>query len=86
MHAPKGISWQPRIVSSVKEELEVVAPSKLVIECVSKTFKGGRSGHVHALDQVSLKVGEGEFVCSGGRERLREVDSAQYYCRSGKAR
>jgi len=66
MHSPKGLSWHPRIVSSVKEELEVVAPSKLSIDSVSKTFKGGRSGDVHALDQVSLKVGEGEFVCLVG--------------------
>jgi NitT/TauT family transport system ATP-binding protein len=54
------------VVSSVEEELELVAPSKLAIECVSKTFKGGRSGDVHALDKVSLKVGEGEFVCLVG--------------------
>jgi len=66
MHAPKGISWHPKVVSSVEEELELVPPSKLAIECVSKTFKGGRSGDVHALDKVSLKVGEGEFVCLVG--------------------
>src|SRR6187401_2946412 len=66
MHSPKHISWHPRIVSSVKEELEVVAPSKLSIDSVSKTFKGGRSGDVHALDRVSLQVGEGEFVCLVG--------------------
>jgi NitT/TauT family transport system ATP-binding protein len=66
MHSPRGISWHPKVVSSVEEELELVAPSKLAIECVSKTFKGGRSGDVHALDKVSLKVGEGEFVCLVG--------------------
>jgi NitT/TauT family transport system ATP-binding protein len=54
------------VVSSVKEELEVVAPSKLGIESVSKTFKGGRSGDVHALDRISLNVGEGEFLCLVG--------------------
>src|SRR5689334_5221589 len=66
MHAPEGVPWHPRVVSSAKQELEIVAPSKLAIESVSKTFKGGRSGDVHALDQVSLKVGEGEFVCLVG--------------------
>src|SRR5262250_660582 len=65
MHAPKSMSWHPKVVSSVKEELEIIAPSKLVIESVSKSFKG-RTGEVHALDQVSLKVGEGEFVCLVG--------------------
>ncbi|PWU20265.1 MAG: nitrate/sulfonate/bicarbonate ABC transporter ATP-binding protein [Verrucomicrobia bacterium] len=35
---------------------------KLAIESVSKTFNG-RSGKVHALDQVSLNIKEGEFVC-----------------------
>src|SRR6478672_1281351 len=66
MHAPEGVPWHPRVVSSVKEELEIIAPSKLAIESVSKTFKGGRSGDVHALDKVSRKVGEGEFVCLVG--------------------
>src|SRR5678816_2584601 len=66
MKSSEAISWHPRIVSSVKEELEVITPSKLAIECVSKTFKGGRSGDVHALDKVSLRVGEGEFVCLVG--------------------
>src|ERR1043166_2450958 len=66
MHLPDGVPWHPRVVSSVKEELEIISPSKLAIECVSKTFKGGRSGEVQALDQVRLKVGEGEFVCLVG--------------------
>src|SRR6266576_377572 len=67
--------------SSAAEELELIAPSKLAIEDVSKSFKGA-SGAVLALDRVSLNVTEGEFVClvgaSGcgkpvtgpGRERL----------------
>jgi NitT/TauT family transport system ATP-binding protein len=37
-------------------------PEKLSIESVSKTFNG-RSGKVHALDNVSLNIKEGEFVC-----------------------
>jgi NitT/TauT family transport system ATP-binding protein len=51
--------------SSAAEELEVIAPSKLAIENVSKSFKGG-SGAVLALDKVSLNVAEGQFVCLVG--------------------
>src|SRR2546430_4256905 len=51
--------------SSAAEELEVIAPSKLAIENVSKNFKGA-SGAVLALDRVSLNVAEGEFVCLVG--------------------
>jgi len=51
--------------SSVTEELEIIAPSKLSIENVSKSFKGA-SGPVLALDRVSLNVAEGEFVCLVG--------------------
>src|SRR5437667_12582897 len=51
--------------SSVTEELEVIAPSKLAIENVSKTFQS-TSGSVLALDRVSLNVAEGEFVCLVG--------------------
>ena len=51
--------------SSATEELQVVPPSKLAVENVSKSFKGG-SGSVLALDKVSLNVAEGEFVCLVG--------------------
>src|SRR5260370_182328 len=51
--------------SSAAEELELIAPSKLAIEDVSKSFKGA-SGSVLALDSVSLNVEEGEFVCLVG--------------------
>jgi NitT/TauT family transport system ATP-binding protein len=54
-----------KIGSSVSEELEVVAPSKLAIENVSKSFNAA-TGIVQALDRVSLQVGEGEFVCLVG--------------------
>src|SRR6266700_4055347 len=54
-----------RLHSSVSEELEVIAPSKLAIENVSKSFKSA-SGPVLALDRVSLDVAEGEFVCLVG--------------------
>src|SRR5436189_5432603 len=51
--------------SSVTEELEVIAPSKLAIEGVSKSFRS-TAGEVLALDRVSLNVAEGEFVCLVG--------------------
>jgi NitT/TauT family transport system ATP-binding protein len=50
---------------SVTEELQVVAPSKLVIEDVSKSFQTA-TGDVLALDRVSLQVSEAEFVCLVG--------------------
>jgi NitT/TauT family transport system ATP-binding protein len=40
-------------------------PAKLVVEGVSKWFRTNRAT-VHALDDVSLTVGEGEFVCLVG--------------------
>jgi NitT/TauT family transport system ATP-binding protein len=46
----------------VQSELRNVAPEKLSIENVSKKFVTKR-GTVHALDDVSLNVREGEFVC-----------------------
>src|SRR5947209_11647647 len=51
--------------STATEELEVIAPSKLAIEGVSKSFRSA-SGTVLALDRVSLNVAEGEFVCLVG--------------------
>ena len=51
--------------SSASEELEVISPSKLSIDRVSKRFFTG-TGDVLALDRVSLQVDEGEFVCLVG--------------------
>ena len=51
--------------SSASQELEVIAPSKLAIDNVSKSFQSA-SGNVLALDHVSLQVNEGEFVCLVG--------------------
>ena len=65
MQISNVIPWHDRGSSSASEELKNVAPSKLAIERVSKTFKT-KSGEVQALDGVSLKVGEGEFVCLVG--------------------
>jgi NitT/TauT family transport system ATP-binding protein len=50
---------------SVTEELQVVAPSKLAIDDVSKSFQTA-TGDVLALDRVSLQVSEAEFVCLVG--------------------
>ena len=65
MQISNVIPWHDRDSSGASEELKPVTPSKLAIECVSKTFKT-KSGTVHALDGISLKVGEGEFVCLVG--------------------
>lgn len=46
-------------------ELENITPEKLVVEGVSKWFQTARA-KVHALDNVSLNVREGEFVCLVG--------------------
>lgn len=51
--------------SLLSQELQLVAPSKLAIEEVSKTFHTA-TGDVLALDRVSLQVNEGEFVCLVG--------------------
>jgi len=51
---------------SVVEELQLVPPSKLAIENVSKTFRTA-TGEVLALDRVSLQVNEAEFVCLVGQ-------------------
>src|SRR6266481_3404533 len=50
---------------SVIDELQLVLPSKLAIEDVSKIFRTA-TGEVLALDRVSLQVDEGEFVCLVG--------------------
>ena len=51
--------------STATEELQPIAPSKLAIEEVSKSFQSA-SGTLLALDRVSLNVAEGEFVCLVG--------------------
>src|SRR5947207_15690943 len=50
---------------SVTEELQLVPPSKLAIEDVSKTFQAA-TGKVLALHHVNLHVNEGEFLCLVG--------------------
>src|SRR6202171_6691886 len=50
---------------SLQEELVGPPPAKLVVKNVSKWFRTSRQT-VHALDNVSLNIGEGEFVCLVG--------------------
>jgi len=69
--------------SSATEELQVITPSKLAIENVSKSFRS-TSGPVLALDRVSVNVAEAEFVCLGRCERMRQNDFAQYHRWLGK--
>ena len=54
--------------SRVVAELENVQPSKLLIENVSRVFKADKKGaaDVVALQNVSLHIQEGEFVCLVG--------------------
>src|SRR6266851_10429586 len=65
MFVTRAIRLGSKATSSVSEELQVIAPSKLAIQDVSKSFKTG-TGVVQALDRVSLQVAEGEFVCLVG--------------------
>jgi NitT/TauT family transport system ATP-binding protein len=50
---------------TLEQELQNVSAEKLIVDHVSKTFRRGRSA-VHAIDDISVAVGEGEFVCLVG--------------------
>jgi NitT/TauT family transport system ATP-binding protein len=52
-------------MSAIHEELRPVPPLKLEVERVSKTFRA-KHATIQALDNVSLTVSEGEFVCLVG--------------------
>jgi len=52
-------------VMSTSDELQILPPSKLVVDHVTKSFHTQR-GWLKALDDVSLTVDEGEFVCLVG--------------------
>src|SRR4051794_4676964 len=47
------------------QDVEATAPARLSLRNVSKWFRTPRA-NVHALDDISLEVGEGEFVCLVG--------------------
>jgi NitT/TauT family transport system ATP-binding protein len=55
----------PNSMNRVAEELREVRPTKLSIEHVSKWFRDGVV-KTHALDDISLQVDEGQFVCLVG--------------------
>src|SRR5580658_6863870 len=55
----------PQLHMTLNDELQPIAPAKLVVERVSKAFDTA-AGSVKALDNVSLSIGEGEFVCLVG--------------------
>src|ERR1700755_1386634 len=50
---------------SLEEELQGPPPAKLVVDHVSKSFRQKRQT-VHALDDVSMEVAEGEFIVMVG--------------------
>lgn len=50
---------------ALHDELQNVPPEKLVVEHVSKVFRTRRA-EVRALNDVSLQVREGEFICLVG--------------------
>jgi NitT/TauT family transport system ATP-binding protein len=50
---------------ALEEELAGPPPAKLAVRNVSKWFRTTRQS-VHALDDVSLEIAEGEFVCLVG--------------------
>lgn len=50
---------------SAHDELQNPPPAKLVVDHVTKSFTA-QSGWIKALDDVSLTVAEGEFVCLVG--------------------
>lgn len=46
----------------LQDELQNAPPAKLLVDRVTKIYRGNRQD-VHALEDVSLNVAEGEFVC-----------------------
>ena len=76
------------VLEAKQQLLDTEAPPKLSVEGVSKSFRTG-TGMVHALDDVSLNVREGEFVClvgpSGcGKSTLLNIVAGLEYPDSGR--
>jgi NitT/TauT family transport system ATP-binding protein len=63
--APASTRLETAKPMALFEELQVVAPSKLAVQHVSKEFRAGRA-QIKALDDISLSISEGEFVCLVG--------------------
>jgi NitT/TauT family transport system ATP-binding protein len=51
---------------AIQEELKNLPPEKLIVDRVSKSFRRERGIILQALDEISLQVTEGEFVCLVG--------------------
>ena len=69
---------------SLEQELANVEPDRIEVLDVSKSFTTKR-GKLAALENISLKVSEGEFVCLVGPKRMRQVHPAQHHRRPRKA-
>ncbi|MBN1867077.1 ABC transporter ATP-binding protein [Candidatus Sumerlaeota bacterium] len=56
------------MTTSLQEELRNLPPQKLEVEGISKTFRTKRNRSVvRALEDVTVRVNEGEYVCLVGR-------------------
>ena len=90
-----GFIQEPRPISpaflrialmSFTGEFQVVSPSKLFVEKVSKWFRTRGKGEAHALEGSRSRSSEGDFVCLVGTERMRQVDLAEHHLGTGAAR
>ncbi len=51
---------------SLDSELQNITPSKLTVRNVNKVFESAQGKCVQALENINLKIDEGEFVCLVG--------------------
>ncbi len=51
---------------TLRQEIHAFPTAKLCVEHVYKTFTSSHGNPVHALDDVSITINEGEFVCFVG--------------------